>query len=195
MKNIDEQIKWYEEHATRKEDDLITENLNLINGLYEKVEYSEDKIFLDKIIATFCEIIETQREVIDSILIDAEGVDLYTDFSQKDFTSDKQLQEAFTHYCSSSGKSSYTVNDYCSRIRNLWNSFYREYQSRLLPEELCVNEEIIRPDTPLLNAFNHTEELGCYVQINSAKSKENRNFANTRAAFNKFEKFKQSLPK
>lgn len=64
MKSIDKQIKWYDQNSTRKDDDLIKVNLKLINDLAEKIEHSEDRIFIDKIVNTFCEIIEIQREII-----------------------------------------------------------------------------------------------------------------------------------
>ena len=72
MTKIDEQIQWYEQNATRKDEDLIKADLKLINNLYDEVENSEDKIFLDKIVGTFCEIVEIQRNVINSLLTDAE---------------------------------------------------------------------------------------------------------------------------
>ena len=50
MKIIDEQIQWYEQNATRKDDDLIKANLKLINNLFDEIENSEDRIFIDKII-------------------------------------------------------------------------------------------------------------------------------------------------
>lgn len=67
MKIIDEQIQWYDQNSTRKDDDLIKVNLKLINELVEKIEHSEDRIFIDKVVNTFCEIIEIQREVIDEL--------------------------------------------------------------------------------------------------------------------------------
>lgn len=205
MTKIDEQIQWYEQNATRKDEDLIKADLKLINNLYDEVENSEDKIFLDKIVGTFCEIVEIQRNVINSLLTDAEqGVscgsvsqnNAFTIYSYPtEFTDDKQLQEAFTAYCLSAGKSSYTVNDYCSRIKNLWRSFYAECQNGELPEELKVNEEIIKPDSPLMNAYHHIDELNCYISMKIAAASENRNWANTRAAFNKFDAFKCSIEK
>ena len=64
MSEIEKQIQWYEDNATRKEDDLIRANLKLIDSLFDEIEHSEDRIFVDKIISTFCEIIEIQRDVI-----------------------------------------------------------------------------------------------------------------------------------
>ena len=54
MGKINEQIQWYEQNDTRKDEDLIKANLKLIDNLYSEIENSEDKIFLDKIIGTFC---------------------------------------------------------------------------------------------------------------------------------------------
>lgn len=112
---------------------------------------------------------------------------------QESFQNDKQLQDAFIQYCLINGKSSYTVNDYCSRIKNLWKSFYEEHQNGELPEELVVIEEKINPNCPLLNAYHHTDELHCFISMKIAGNDENRNWANTRAALNKFDEFKSSL--
>lgn len=219
MKKIDEQIQWYEQNATRKDDDYIKANLKLINDLYNEIEYFEDKMFVDKIIGTFCEIIEVQREVIDELHNEAEQSTCYTAPNQHnfvsmrrlnpedipwdseeysiiqtgDFQNDKQLQDAFTQYCLSNGKSSYTVNDYCSRIKNLWNIFYKESQEGKLKEDIVVMKEKTIQNSPLLNAYHHIEELNCYVSMKIAGAKGNRNWLNVRAALNKFDKFKTSL--
>ena len=200
MNKIDEQIRWYELNATRKNDDYIKANLRFINDLYEKIENSEERMFMDKIISTFCEIIEVQRNVIEDVLMEADQPGFYAPQSQnssesyllscEDFESDKQLQSAFTIYCLSNGKSSYTVNDYCSRLRNLWKSFYKEYKQGILPEQLEVNQEKINPDTPLLNIFYHADELNCFICMKIAGTENNRNWANTRAAFNKLDEFR-----
>lgn len=203
MKEIEEQIKWYDDNATRKDDGLIKANLKLINNLYNEIENSEDKIFLDKIINTFCEIIEIQKEVINDVAMAAEQGGLSSapnqqafavDYSDiKEFSDDKQIQNAFTSYCLGKGKSSYTVNDYCSRIKNLWKSFYEEYKKGELPKELIVNEEEINLDTPLLNAYHHIDVLTCYVSMMIAISEGSRNWLNTRAALNKFSDFGVSI--
>ena len=88
------------------------------------------------------------------------------------------------------GKSSFTANDYILRVQNLWRSFYSDYQAGELPSELAesVIEEEINADVPLLNAYNYIEELNCYVSMKMAGSGGDRNFANTRAAFNTFSK-------
>ena len=203
MEKIKEQIQWYENNATRKDDDLIKANLKLINNLYAEIENSEDKIFLDKIIGTFCEIMEIQRDVINDVMVLSEQgafcsapnqQSFIVDYSgTAEFSDDKQLQAAFTSYCLGMSKSSYTVNDYCSRIKNLWKNFYEEYQNGELPREIEVIEEKIKPNSPLLNAYYHADELNCYISMKIAVNEGNRNWAKTRAAFNKFDEFKQSL--
>ena len=200
MEKINEQIQWYEQNATRKDDDLIKANLKLIDNLYSEIENSEDIIFLDKIIGTFCEIMEIQRDVIYNLETENEQCNAYNVSTQhnfavaytqpSEFTNDKKLQEAFTAYCIKAGKSSYTVNDYCSRIKNVWKSFYAEYQIGELSGEIEVNEEKINPNNPLLNAYYHADELHCYISMKIAESEGNRNWANTRAAFNKFDEFR-----
>ncbi len=205
MKIIEEQIQWYDDNATRKDDELIKANLKLIDNLYNEIENSEDKIFLDKIINTFCEIIDIQKDVINDITMEMEQVGLSSfsnqqafavDYSAiKEFSDDKQIQNAFTSYCLGKSKSSYTVNDYCSRIKNLWKLFYEEYKKGDLPKELIVNEEEINSDTPLLNAYHHTDELACYISMKIAGTDGNRNWLNVRAAFNKFDEFRNSIEK
>ena len=103
---------------------------------------------------------------------------------------DKELQAAFTDYCLQNGKSSYTANDYCSRIKNLWRTFYQAYQSGELPDELEIRKEKIQSDSPLLNAYYHADELHCYISMKVAGTDGNRNWLNVRAAFNKFDEFK-----
>ncbi len=198
IKKIDEQIEWYDNNSTRKEDNYIKAHLKLIRNLSENVESSEDIMFIDKIVGTFCEIIETQRGVISEL----EYIDTYsagniasptTNLQTEEFVNDSQLQMAFTSYCLSKGKSSYTVNDYCSRVKNLWKSFYEEYKNGMLPEELIIDEEVIKHNFPLLNAYHHTDELNCYISMKISGYEGNRNWANIRAAFNKFDEFVNSF--
>lgn len=215
MKKIDEQIRWYEQNATSLYDEVVRIELKKINELYDKYEDCTDELFVNEMIEAFCKIIEKQRERIDDLETEAgaDGVGSFAEFAgqpfgaafmgstqattmpQEGFRDDKQLQEAFTVYCLSKGKSSYTVNDYCSRIKNSWKLFYAEYQQGELPKELEVDEEKIKPGSPLLNAYHHTEELACYISMKIAASEGNRNWANTRAAFNKFDEFRLSVEK
>lgn len=118
-----------------------------------------------------------------------------TDTAKKGFHNDKQLQAAFTSYCLENGKSSYTANDYCSRIKNLWKNFYNEYKEGKLEDDLKPKEEMIDPDSPLLSVFHHTELLSRYIMMKIDETDGNRNWTNTRAAFNKFDKFRCSIAK
>ena len=199
MKRIEEQLQWYQQNASSCYDDLVSIELEKINMLYDRYEDHSNEMFVEEMIESFCKIIERQRERIHDI----EGetnltVPRHTMLAQdaimkEDFQNDKQLQEVFTAYCLNNGKSSYTVNDYCSRIKNLWKSFYEEYQSGKLPEELAVIEEKVKSHTPLLNVYNHIDEINCYVSMKIAENEGNRNWANARAAFNKLDEFRTSI--
>ena len=210
MDKIYEQIKWYEENSASLYDDVVRIELKKINELYESYEDCTNKIFVNEMIESFCKIIEKQRERIDELtcatafsynqkqssgcgfMASQNGVTTENGYiPQKGFQTDKQLQEAFTVYCLNNGKSSYTVNDYCSRIKNLWKTFYEEYKNNGLPRELEIAEEKITPDSPLLNAYYHTDEINCYISMKIAAADGNRNWANIRAAFNKFDDFKE----
>ena len=204
MKIIDEQIQWYEQNATRKDDDLIKANLKLINNLFDEIENSEDRIFIDKIISTFCEIMEIQRDVIQ----EAEYNDMIASGygptqsnliatyvpQMEGFKNDEQLRSAFAYYLTHQVKkpfSSYTINDYCSRIKILWKSFYEECKNNEMPDSIRVLEERVVPDNPLLNAYHHIDEIQYYLNMKISLDKENRNLTNARAAFNKLDKFKK----
>ena len=203
MRRIDEKIKWLEQNATRKDDDLIRLKLKMIKELYSEIENAEDQLFMDEIIETFLSIMDIQRGVIVDLLMEMESGSGYTPgqhsfvvaYTQPEegFQNDKQLQTAFATYLSSKGKSSYTINDYCSRIRNLWKSFHGDFKAGALPEELLVDEDRIFPKHPLLNAFNHTEELNVYISMKITGAENKRNLANTQAALRRFDDFQRSL--
>lgn len=210
MKKIDEQIEWYEQNATRQDDDIIRVNLQLINNLYEEIQHSDDSLFFDKIIGTFCEIIEIQRDVIDDLKTESGVYGFGSSSAQHnyivgnsqltEFDNDKQLQDAFTAYFLKSGKSSYTVNDYCMRLKKLWKLFFEEYQSNELPqgfakEDITINEEMIKADTPLLNVYHYVDVIINYITKKIAACEGNRNLANTHAALKKFMDFKISIEK
>lgn len=203
MRRIDEKIRWLEQNATRKDDDLIRVKLKMINELYKEIEYAEDRLFMDEIIETFLGIMDIQRGVIYDLQMEMESGSGYTPgqhsfiaaYTQPEegFQTDKQLQTAFATYLTSKGKSSYTINDYCSRIRNLWKSFYSDYKIGKLPDKLLVDEESILQDHPLVNAFNHSEELNAYISMKMSGAENKRNLANTQAAMRRFDDFKCSL--
>lgn len=203
MNKIDEMIRWYEENETRREYKLIKAKLRLIKNLFDEIENSDDRLFMDEIIDNFSAIMELHRDVIIDKEMEIESWEAGSnngntnhDFvcltQQDSFRDDKQLQAAFTAYLSF-GKtkplSSYTINDYCSRLRNLWKSFYTAYQEGSLEYELCVNIQRITTENPLMNAYYHIDELQCYAHRMSMQSEEKRNWANTCAALNKFAEF------
>ena len=198
---IYELIEWYEQNSTRKEDDYIKANLQLIITLAKNVKNSDDIIFIERIIDTFCDIVRKQREIIQTIECQSQTQPACNVIAQNGFatsyiptvsgfTNDEQIRAVFSAYMQKEGKSSFTANDYILRVHNLWRSFYSDYQAGELPSELAesVIEEEINADAPLLNAYNYIEELNCYVSMKMAGSGGDRNFANTRAAFNTFSK-------
>lgn len=195
MQKIDEQIAWYTQNADRKDDDIIRENLNLIKNLFKKIEYSEDRIYMDKIISTFCEIMEVQREVIDELKYEAEQVSPGTEsisyvanLSLDTFTTDEEFQTAFDYYLTDQVPkplSSYTINDYFSRIKNVWKSFYEANRAGELPQELLMLNENFS-ESAFVNVYNHIEEIFCYISMEMACSDKKRNWANAQAALNKF---------
>ena len=200
VRKIQELIDWYDDNSTRKEDDYIKANLKLVIHLAENIEHSEDIIFIEKIIDTFSDIIKKQRKVIQTL----EDESVFQPFSAptqhnylssyvappEGFINDDQIKAAFDAYMKEEGKSSFTTNDYILRVQNLWRSFYSDYKSGELPNELAelVIKEEIYSESPLLNAYNHIEELNCYVSMKVASSGENRNWTNIRAALNTFGK-------
>ena len=81
MESINKLINRYDQNATRKEDDYIKANLELVKNLAKNIENSEDLLFIEKIIDTFCEIVEVQRDVIgelesENAFSSVSGVDL-----------------------------------------------------------------------------------------------------------------------
>lgn len=198
---IHELIEWYEQNFTKKEDDYVKANLQLIITLAKNVKNSDDIIFIERIIDTFCDIVRKQREIIQTVEFQSQtqpvgNVIAHNGFATSyiptasGFTNDEQIRSVFSAYMQKEGKSSFTANDYILRVQNLWRSFYSDYQAGELPSELAesVIEEEIKADAPLLNAYNYIEELNCYVSMKMAGSGGDRNFANARAAFNTFSK-------
>lgn len=199
-KQIDEQIELCEVNRYGKEDDFIKANLNLIKELTQNIDNSDDIRFIEKIIATFCEIMNTQRDVIrDFSVVDMQAVGAnlsqhnyvssYVD-PVEGFTNDGQIKAAFSAYMEKEGKSGFTTNDYILRVTNLWQNFEHEYRTGKLEENLLhlVCEEQISLEYPLLNAYRHIDALNRYVALNMEKNAGDRNWANIRAAINTFGK-------
>lgn len=199
MNKIDELIRWYGENETRREYRLIQAKLKLIKSLHKEIEASDDRLFVSEIIQNFAAIMDLQQDVIADKEMELEvcaastGSDPFDAYMQQGgFREDKQLQTAFTAFLSDRKKkplSSYTINDYCSRIRKLWKSFYTAYQKGLLEEPVSLDIQHITPENPLINAYFHVDELQDYAQRAGVQPKEKRNWANTCAALNKFAEF------
>ena len=145
MKKIDEQIQWYAQNSNSLYDDVVSIELEKINKLYDKYEDHTDEIFVEEMIESFCKIIERQREKIydletESGVYGFHSIPSAENIPQQGFDDDKELQMAFTQYCLSNGTSSYTVNDYCSRIKKLWKSFEEDYRNGTLDDYLEKRE-------------------------------------------------------
>lgn len=206
MDRIDDLINMHGE-ILRREEPIIIGKLKMINDLYPECEDSSEAIFFNEIINNFADIIQLQQEIIDDLRMEVESINsgntgaiskgFFRTFiacptqPNDGFETDEQMQAAFAYYLTYQNEkqlSSYTINDYCSRIRNLWKSFYKAYKDGVLPDELCI-EDTISLENPLINVYNHIDELNCYVGMMSAASNEKRNWANTNAALNKFVEF------
>jgi hypothetical protein len=111
----------------------------------------------------------------------------------EDFQDDKQLQNTFTQYCLINGTSSYTVNDYCSRIKKTWKSFEDDYRTGKLKDSLASRFPEIPWDGALMNVYHNIEVLAEYVRDKIAETEGNRNWLNTRAALNKFDEFRANI--
>ena len=202
-KQIDEQIEYYELNFDGNEEVYIKANLKLIKDLAQNIKNSDDIRSIEQIISTFCKIMDAQRDVIHDLSV------VYTqpvnhNPSQQNyvssqvaptegFTNDEQIKSEFINYVvygTEKKRSSFTANDYILRVQNLWRSFYADYEAGELPNELSesVIQEEIRPEFPLLNAYNYIEELNCYVSMKIASAGDNRNWTNVRAALNTFGK-------
>jgi len=204
MDRIDTLIQMHDE-IIRKEEPIIISKLRMINDLYPSCEDSDDKMLFDEIINTFADIVALQKEMINDLRIESETIKSgnptmtsggfshnYTanpTLSMDDYKTDAHIQAAFFYHLTHNVKkplSTYTINDYCSRIRNLWNSFSNVYKNGELPDDLLVDEERITKENPLMNAYLHIDELVCYIGMLSAASQDSRNIANMKAALSKF---------
>lgn len=199
-KQLDEQIECYELNLNGNEDVYIKSNLKLIKDLAQNVKNSDDIRSIEKIISTFCEIMDIQRETIYELsVVDTQVLghsvpknnympSLVT--SNEKFSNDEQIKETFIAYMKEKGKSGFTTSDYILRVQNLWRDFEHDYLTGRLEENMLdlVPEEQIALGYPLLNAYRHLNALNRYVALNIEKNPQDRNWANTRSAINTFGK-------
>lgn len=67
MKYIDEVIEKIQANVSRYDESFAVANLELANKLCEICKDAEDLRYLDKIVQTFCEVLETQQEIIQDL--------------------------------------------------------------------------------------------------------------------------------
>ena len=200
-RKIKELIDWYDDNATRKEDDYIKAKLKSVIDMAANIESSEDILFIEEIVNTLLNIIKLQRDVIWDLECESEispinaapqnnYVSPYV-VPVEGFTNDEQIKSEFINfmvYGTEKKRSSFTANDYILRVQNLWRSFYADYEAGELPNELAesVIKDEIHSSSPLLNAYNYIEELNCYLSMKIVGNSSNRNWLNVRAALNIF---------
>ena len=182
MERLKMLINQYEQNQMRREDVLIKAKLKLIDGLTEEITDSSERILLDEMIDSFADIIAIQQDVILELESLMEQVSPVQTVPPKAFTEDQQVQEAFGAYLAGKGRSSYTVNDYCSRLKKIWYSFYEAYQERTLPADWRWEAQGVQENQPLLNAYRNIQPLMAYIQELIHTAQDKRNLANVRAA-------------
>lgn len=262
MEHLNDLIQWYEENATRKEDSLIKIKLKMINSLFDEITSSEDRLFMEEIIAAFAEIVSTQRSVISDLEAEEEDC-IYPDaylfrndpatrlirFEAEEapdereaekalhpylppaggFQTDEQVRKAFANFLTyhtvketKDGRqkrfSKYTVYDYCSRIKALWEAFSMEQREGTLAGRMPPFTGRVQPGSSFLNAYHHIPTLRQYIEVKGAEVKglaagsnqkgraeapaegekanplnHPRNLGNTTAALAKFIEFKSRI--
>jgi len=224
MDKINQQHNWVSMNAKSKEDVIIDANLELIDELAKRLSNSEDKIFVDKIISTIKEIVEIQRSVIkelkeskkrltaDDIPWAEDEIDKSESFiSEKTlnsfmplygngFETDKQVIKAFSNYLQYHNVkklSKLTAYDYCSRVKNLWEPFFKDWQSGALEGIIQFSNEGVLPNSPLLNVYNNFHVIFRYVDYKIKLQEKGtpafKNLANASAALNKFLEFRSMV--
>ena len=198
-------VEMSSEHKKSREDIVIDAKLKMIETLSKEIENSDDQVIIQEIINTCYDIINIQKDMIDTLSYKIQEVSAIAGIGQdynnsiEEFANDEQIRSAFTAYLNYGAKkqlSSYTVNDYCSRIKNLWKTFYDDYTNKGdVRDKLSVTLPDVIWDEILMNAYENIEALKEYVEIKIFENEGNRNWANTRAAINKFDEFKASLTK
>ena len=173
----------------------------MVNSLYDECENSEDKIFFDEIINNLSDIIKIQKEMIEELNDELRNEITYSGYLESlgetsnngRLESDEQLQNAFIRYFSYNVKkplSSYTLNDYCSRLRNLWATYYEAMlQNDADLEGIYISNEEFSSETPLLNVYNNIEALRFFVAKKSKSAENKKKWLNAGAALSKFEEF------
>lgn len=251
MKSIDELISSLENTMEREENDIIKANLALIKGLLPKIQNSQERLYMEKIIGTFCEIVDIQRDIINASdyadmiaagfgptgttayvsTVSSNQIDIISEIEQDkaahsylptmgEFQTDDEVRKAFYNYLkyhtikeTKDGRqkqfSKHTIYDYCSRIRVLYETFFKDWQDGKLEGKISTIEDAIIPGKNFLNAYNIITTLRRYVSIKELELRQNpniekdgtdvnpldnhKNLGNTVAALTKFEAFKRNV--
>ena len=193
MQKIKEQISLTIDQANSTYEDLIIAILKYTDDLYEIIGRDSvgDKEYVDRVIEIFSVIMNRQRRQILELENKYENMFLISDKSNdcasasapymKEFASDEDVYKAFEYYLMNEVNkplSSYTINDYCSRIKILYSVL----------QDNSMNGQAL--ETPLLDAYHNLREVQLQLNRRIETDKENRNLANARAALNKFGEFK-----
>ena len=76
MKCVDEVIKKMQANVSRYDESFAIANLELANKLCEICKDAEDLCYLDKIVQTFCEVLETQQEIIRDLKMEIDQLEM-----------------------------------------------------------------------------------------------------------------------
>ena len=76
MKCIDEVIKKMQANVSRYDESFAIANLELANKLCEICKAAEDLRYLDKIVQTFCEVLETQQDIIRDLKMEIDQLEM-----------------------------------------------------------------------------------------------------------------------
>ena len=208
-KRIKELINQYENAMIgRYEETVILAKLRMILSLYPECAGEPETVFFDEIIKNFAYAIALQCDMLQEISDELEAerqmqcnIDAWNDAQRfmpnpvqqpmtGDFRNDKELRSCFVQYLEYQDLSVYTINDYCSRIRNVWKVFEQAAELQQLPAGLRLNPEWVTEDSPMMSAYKHVEELIDYVEIMLGKNNtEKRNWANAKAALRRLHGF------
>jgi hypothetical protein len=196
MKRLEEMISWYENDAKNMYNDMIITDLEMMNNLYERVAGFEGKMIMDRMINAFCTILDIEHEKISKFNQNTNANEVYEP-KMEDFNNDEELHTAFAYSLSKNEKSqlsSYTINDYCSRIKKSWASYYEDYTTGKYPPPGYKGPEIVLKNVSenniLLNAYHNIQDLTDYTEHQVNADRSDRNWSNARAAVKKLAKFR-----
>ena len=182
MDKIDKLIKLYESNSARKESALIELNLKLIKELVGKIAGAQDMIYLDKVVSTFCEVVEIQAGVISGLEGNIPSVSTEECIAmeqnpymppQGGFTDDTQIKKAFVNYLKyhmvkkngeRKSMADSTAYDYSSRIKVLWEACYTEWKRGMLDSRFSSLSECALQGSTFLNAYLNISVLEEYVR-------------------------------